>query len=149
MKKPNGFEKSKGKKQKPKKADNEDDNDEEDEEDNEEEKDNDLLSNKKVEEIEKNLIETIGNTNLTVMKEAISYLEDLPIEVIKEALVRTARKQKKWDYTRGILDNWVDEKINTLEKVVAKDMEFKGKNNFVNETEEEKLARKLKELEGG
>lgn len=124
-----------------KKTDNEEDNDNEDEEDN------DLLSNKDVEELQKIIIETLGSTNLTVIREAITYLDELPLEVIKEALVRTARKQKKWDYARGTLNNWLDEKLDTVEKIEAKDLEFKGKNTQQEETEEEKIARKTRELE--
>lgn len=128
-----------------KKPDN--DKDKEDDKDNDNEEDIDLLSNNDVEEIQKIIIETLGNTNLTVIKEAISYLDDLPLEVIKEALVRTARKQKKWDYAKGILNNWIDEHLDTLEKIKAKDLEFKSKNVPQEETEEERKARKIKELE--
>ena len=129
-----------------KKPDN--DKDEEDDKDNDNEDDIDLLSNNDVEEIQKIIIETLGNTNLTVIQEAISYLDDFPLEVIKEALVRTARKQKKWDYAKGILNNWIDEHLDTLEKIKAKDLEFKSKNVPQEETEEERKARKIKELEG-
>ncbi len=101
-----------------------------------------------MEELQKNIIETLGNTNLTVIQEAISYLDDFPLEVIKEALVRTARKQKKWDYARGILNNWLDEGLNTLEKLKAKDIDFKSRNGPLEETEEEKIERKIKELGG-
>ena len=96
-----------------KKADK--DNDKEDDKDIDNEEDIDLLSNNDVEEIQKVIIETLGNTNLTVIQETISYLKDFPLEVIKEALVRTARKQKKWDYAKGILNNWLNEGIDTLE----------------------------------
>ena len=75
------------------------------------EDDTNILCSEDVEEIQKAIIETLGNTNLTVIQEAISYLDDLPLEVIKEALVRTARKQKKWDYAKGILNNWFEKRI--------------------------------------
>lgn len=123
------------------------DNDNEDDKDKDNEDDIDLLSNNDVEEVQKIIIETLGNTNLTVIKEAISYLDDFPLEVIKEALVRTARKQKKWDYAKGILNNWIDEHLDTLEKIKAKDLEFKNKNVPQEETEEERKARKIKEME--
>ena len=84
---------------------------------------------------------------MTVIQEAISYLDDFPLEVIKEALVRTARKQKKWDYARGTLNKWLDNKLDTLEKIKANDLEFKSKNMTKEETEEEKKARKIRELE--
>lgn len=84
-----------------------------------------------------------------VIQEAISYLDDLPLEVIKEALVRTARKQKKWDYARGTLNRWLENKLDTLEKIKVNDIEFKGKNTQKEETDEERQARIIKELEGG
>lgn len=144
-KKTNGFDKSKRIKQKPKKADNDTDN----EEDKEKEEDNDLLSNKNVEEIQKIIIETLGNTNLTVIQEAIGYLDEFPLEVIKEALIRTARKQKKWDYARGTLNNWSRNGLDTLEKIEANDIDFKTKSNISEESDEEKMQRKLKALEEG
>lgn len=63
-----------------------------------------------------------------VMQEAISYLDTFPLEVIKEALVRAARKQKKWDYARGTLNNWIEDGLDTLEKIKANDLEFKSNN---------------------
>ena len=136
MKKPNGFEESEGIKQKPKKADKEDE--EEKEEDNDEEEVDDLLCNKDVEAVQKTIIETLGNTNLTVIQEAISYLDDFPLEVIQEALVRTARKQKQWDYAKGTLNNWLKDGLDTLEKIQAKDIEFKGKNSSSKSNEKKK-----------
>ena len=113
------------------------DNDNEDEGDNDddnEDEDTNLLSNNEVEELQKVIIETLGSTNLMVMQEAISYLDDLPFEVIKEALVRTARKQKKWDYARGTLNNWIESKLDTLEKIKANDLEFKNNNQTMKQT---------------
>lgn len=117
--------------------------------DNENDIDTNLLSNNEIEELQKIIIETLGSTNLTVIQEAISYLDTFPLEVIKEALVRTARKQKKWDYARGTLNNWIEEGLSTLEKIKANDIEFKGRNTQKEETEEERQARIIKELEGG
>lgn len=101
-----------------------------------------------MEELQKIIIETLGSTNLTVIQEAISYLDTFPLEVIKEALVRTARKQKKWDYARGTLNNWIEDGLDTLEKIKANDLEFKSQSTVKEETEEERQARIIKELEG-
>lgn len=101
-----------------------------------------------MEELQKIIIETLGSTNLTVIQEAISYLDTFPLEVIKEALVRTARKQKKWDYARGTLNNWIEDGLDTLKKIKANDLEFKSQSTVQEETEEERMARKLRELEG-
>lgn len=100
-----------------------------------------------IEKIQQYLIETVGNTNLTVIQEAISYLDELPLEVIHEALVRTARKQKKWDYAKGTLDNWIKDDLITLERIKAKDVEFKNKDASKQETDEERKARIMREME--
>lgn len=143
-KKPNGFEENQMDLKKP-------DNDNEDDDENDDGNDDDtnLLCNSDVEELQKIIIETLGSTNLMVIQEALSYLDTFPLEVIKEALVRTARKQKKWDYARGTLNNWLEDGLDTLEKIRAKDIEFKGRNTQKEETEEERQARIIKELEGG
>lgn len=87
-----------------------------------------------MEELQKVIIETLGSTNLTVIQEATSYLDTFPLEVIKEALVRTARKQKKWDYARGTLNRWIEGKLDTLEKIKANDLEFKSNNQTNRQT---------------
>lgn len=100
------------------------------------------------EKVQKIIIETIGSTNLTVIQECISYLDDFPIEVIEIALKKTAEVNGKWKYTKTILNNWLKNGINTIEKVQADDLKYKSKKNgILEETEEEKNARKLKELE--
>lgn len=102
-----------------------------------------------VEKIDNLFIETMGSTNMNNIKECIDYLDKLPVEVIEHALRKTARKGAKWDYAMTILDNYVDRNLNTLEKVQASEIEFKNNKNTVKEeTEEERMARKLKELEG-
>ena len=98
-----------------------------------------------MEELQKIIIETLGTTNLTVIQEAMSYLDDLPLEVIKEALVRTARKQKKWDYARGTLNRWIEGKLNTLEKIKANDLEFKSNNQTNKQTKTEVSQREYSE----
>ena len=85
-----------------------------------------------VEKIDRLFIETLGNTNTSNIQECISYLDKLPIEVIEHALKKTARKGAKWDYAMTILDSYVDKKINTLEKVLADEIDFKNKNQNTN-----------------
>lgn len=59
------------------------------------------------EKVQKVLIETLGNTNLIVIQEAMDYLNDLPIEIIEYALRKTARKGAKWDYAQAILNDYI------------------------------------------
>lgn len=101
-----------------------------------------------VEKINNTFLETIGSTNLNNIQECISYLDNLKYEVIEYALKKTARKGAKWDYAMTILDSYVEKKLDTLEKVQADEIEFKNKTvKTVEESAEEKNARKLKELE--
>lgn len=80
-----------------------------------------------VEKINNLFIETLGSTNLSNIKECISYLDKLSVEVIEYALKKTARKNANWDYAMTILDSYVDKGIDTLEKVQADEIEFKNK----------------------
>ena len=93
----------------------------------------------------------MGSTNINNIRECIGYLGALPINVIEYALRKTARKGAKWDYAMTILDSYVEKKLDTLEKVMADEVEFKNrahKNEPVKEeTEEEAIARKTRELE--
>ena len=104
-----------------------------------------------VEKINNAFVETLGSTNLNNIRECIDYLDKLPFEVIEYALKKTARKGAKWDYAITILNSYVEKKLDTLEKVQADEIEFKNKthNGDKEETEEERQARIIKELEGG
>lgn len=97
--------------------------------------------------ISKRVTECTGTFNQQVILEAITYLDDLPCEVIEQALIKTAEKGAKWNYTKTILNDWVAKKINTLEKVKAEEMNFQQNRQPQNETEEERQIRRQKELE--
>ena len=108
-----------------------------------------ILYNEDVEKINQTFLETIGSTNINNIKECIEYLDKLEYEVIEYALKQTARVGAKWNYTKAILDNYVSENINTLDKVTTKEIEFKNKNKKQveehKETKEERIARLKKE----
>ena len=113
---------------------------------------NEILYNSKVEQIQKVMIETIGTTNINNIQECISYLDKLPIELIEYALRKTARVERpSWQYTIPILESYIQKGFKTVEEVKADDLKFKNKNtdNSKEETEEERQARIIKELEGG
>ena len=111
---------------------------------------NEILYDSKVEEIQKVMIETIGTTNINNIHECISYLNKLPIELIEYALRKTARVERpSWQYTIPILDSYIKKGFKTVEEVQADDLKFKNKNTNTGETEEERQARIIKELEGG
>ena len=100
-----------------------------------------------VEKINNSFVETLGSTNLNNIKECINYLDYMPYEVIEYALKKTARANGNWNYTMAILDSYINKNIKTLEQAKADDLKHKNKNNTQEETEEEKNARKVRELE--
>lgn len=120
--------------------------------DNDNENNNDnILCSDDVAKIDKIFIETLGSTNINNIKECIEYLDQLPLEVIENALKITARNNAKWNYARSILDSYIEKGLNTLEKIQADEIEFKNRTSQKpkEETEEEKTARKIKALEEG
>lgn len=97
-----------------------------------------IKSNKIVyDKLQKSFIECTGSTNINAIKECLSYLDDLPFDVIELALKKTADVNGNWKYAKTILNNWVKKKIDTVAKVEAEDLNFKNarninKNNFDN-----------------
>lgn len=76
-------------------------------------------------------------------KEMSNDLIILAMKKAVEANIRTIQ------YIKGILNNWSKKGIKTLVEAEKEDEQFKNKNTTKEETEEERMARKLKELEGG
>ena len=95
-----------------------------------------------VERINNVFVETLGSTNLNNIKECIGYLDKLPFEVIEYALKKTARKGAKWDYAITILNSYVENNLNTLEKVQANEIEFKNKNNQTEKKADKKIEQR-------
>ncbi|MCV9886268.1 DnaD domain-containing protein [Metabacillus halosaccharovorans] len=60
---------------------------------------------------------------------------DLTPELVIEAMKRALKNQKKWNYAEGILKEWANRNVRTLQEVFALDKEFEsrggnnGKNN--------------------
>ena len=116
----------------------------------EEEKKQPPLNDKDVAKIEKIMIETIGTTNINNIKECIEYLEKIPLELVEYALRKTARiEHPSWQYTIPILESYVDKGFKSIEEVKADDLKHRTRNSITpqEETEEQKKARKIKELE--
>lgn len=133
--KTDGNEKEKSK-TKPNENVNENDNE------NVNENDNALaLYDADVEKINNTFVKTLRSTNLNNIRECIEYLDKLPFEVIEYALKKTARKDAKWDYAVTILNSYVENKLDTLEKVQANEIEFKN-----NQTEK-KADKKIEQRE--
>ncbi len=118
-------------------------------EENSSSRENNNLYDLEIEKLQKIMIETIGTTNLNNIKECIDYLDKLPFELIEYALKKTARvRYPCWQYTIPILESYIKKGFKTIEEVQADDLQHKTQNsNSKQETEEEKIARKIKELE--
>lgn len=108
------------------------------------------LYNEEVERLQEIMIETIGTTNINNITECINYLDKLPLELIEYALRKTARVQHpSWQYAIPILESYITKGFKTLEEVKADDLKHKNKTMKQEETEEEKMQRKIKALEEG
>lgn len=108
------------------------------------------LYDSNVEEIQRVMIETIGTTNINNIMECVNYLDKLPVELIEYALRKTARVQHpSWQYTIPILESYIKKDFKTIEEVKADDLQHKNGGVKTNsaETDEEKMARKKRELE--
>lgn len=71
---------------------------------------------------------------------------ELIILAMKKAVEANIRTIK---YIKGILNNWSKKGIKTVVEAEKEDEQFKNKNTIKEETEEERQARIIKELEGG
>ena len=119
-------EKTEWLKSKPKKADKDKDNDK----DNDKDKDNDLLLKEKEKKLQVRFIE------------CLDYLKSLSFEVIDKVLSKTSGLQHpNWNYAKTILDDYVERKIDTLEKLEK--LQEENSNNEQNEQVGE-----IKKLEG-
>lgn len=99
------------------------------------------------EQLQQKFIECIGSTNLNAINECISYLDDLPYEVIEVALLKASEKNGGWKYAKTILHNWLNAGIKTLEQVKAEELAYKNKDKPKEETQEEAIARRVKEMQ--
>ena len=77
-----------------------------------------LLKEQHESKLQQKFLECVGSTNLNAISECISYLDDLPYEVIESVLIRTSRiKNPNWAYAKVILDDYVRKRIDSLAKV--------------------------------
>lgn len=105
------------------------------------------INNINEEKLQKKFVECIGSTNLNAIEECLSYLNDLPYEVIEIALKKTSDVNGNWKYAKVILNNWIKAKIDTVEKVQTEELNFKNKGmQKKEETEEERQARIAQEV---
>ena len=103
---------------------------------------------KDVAKIENLMVTCLRTTNTNNIMECIDYLNRLPIELIEYALKKTSRTDRPcWKYAMTILDDYVRKRFTTLEQIKADELSYKSRKQPKEETEKEKNARKLRELE--
>lgn len=77
------------------------------------------------------------------------YAKDMPSELIILAMKKAVEANiRTIQYIKGILNNWSKKGIKTVVEAEKEDEQFKNKNIVKEETEEERQARIIKELEG-
>lgn len=110
---------------------------------------NNNINNKDEENLQKRFIECLNSFNENAIRECLEYLQKLSYEVIEYVLLKTSRiKNPNWGYAKAILDDYTKKKIDTLQKVEIEELNFKNKNKPLNEeTDQEKIARRVKEME--
>ncbi len=68
-----------------------------------------------------------GILNPFVADSITQWANDTSEELVQAAMERALKQQKKWNYAEGILKQWVNKNICTLEDVHASEAEFKNK----------------------
>lgn len=77
-----------------------------------------------------------------------SYLEDMDYDVILLALKRAVEANiKTIQYIKGTLNNWKNQGVRTLIQAQEENERFKNSKKPTEETKEEEIARKVRELE--
>ena len=77
------------------------------------------------------------------------YAKEMPKELILLAMKKAVEANiRTIQYIKGILNSWSKKGIKTVLEAEQENEKFKNKNTVKEETEEERLARKLRELEG-
>lgn len=89
------------------------------------------------------------DNNTSHIQEAQSYLEDgFEAAVICEAIQRTQNRRKRWDYTKGILAQWLPKGIRTMAQVAEEDADKQPQQNKPAERPKMKLLTDLHKEEG-
>ncbi len=68
-----------------------------------------------------------GILNSFIAESISQWVNDTSEELVQAAMERALKQQKKWNYAEGILKQWVNKNIRTLEDVYASEAEFKNK----------------------
>ncbi|OPX04933.1 DnaD domain-containing protein [Geobacillus sp. LEMMY01] len=123
---------------------------------NNKELNNDLLSNKEnlkvvVVNAHRFYQENFGVESPFVSECIDQWIDDVGDEIVIEAMKRALKQQKKWNYAEGILREWVQNNLRTIEDIEAYEREFHRKREEVNNREVYKHRRGISRpsAEGG
>ncbi|SDM15443.1 DnaD domain-containing protein [Sediminibacillus halophilus] len=73
-------------------------------------------------------LDNFGVASPYITEEILAWIEDMGEEMVLLALTKALDQSKRsWGYAKGILQNWSDKNIKTLEQVEAEEVEFKNK----------------------
>ena len=78
----------------------------------------------------------LGQLSSFVAEDLQLWIKDLSGDVVIEALKRTAENQKRYSYAKGIMKNWVDQNVQSLEDVEALDVSFNNQTKTYERKEE-------------
>lgn len=73
--------------------------------------------------------QNFGVLNPFIAEKIAFWQNDIGSELVIEAMKRALSNQKKWSYAEGILKNWINNNIKTMDDVLAADKEFGNKQN--------------------
>lgn len=91
-----------------------------------------------------NNVGTLTPYGLTLLAD---YAKEMPAELIILAMKKAVEANiRTIQYIKGILNNWSKKGIKSVVEAEKEDEQFKNKNTIKEETEEERMARKLREL---
>lgn len=71
--------------------------------------------------------QNFGVLNSFIAEEISQWINDIGSELVIEAMKRELREQKKWNYANGILKDWANNNLRTLEDVEAYENAFKNR----------------------
>ncbi|MED4359451.1 DnaD domain-containing protein [Geobacillus stearothermophilus] len=114
---------------------------------NNKELNNDLLSNKENLEVvvvvnaHRFYQENFGPMSPFIAECITKWVEDTSDEIVIEAMKRALKQQKKWNYAEGILQDWMQNNLRTIEDIEAYEREFHRKREEVNNREVPKHRR--------
>lgn len=112
------------------------------------EKDIEIEKEKDVEEITKCYEQNIGLITPATAEVLFDYLKDMDKDLIIKAIkIASINNKRSGKYIQGILNDWNKKGIKTLLDAENEENNFRNKKQPKEETDEERIARKIKEME--